>query len=62
LVTGKNTFERSIDKLKQALDCIDDVLKFDIRDIIKSALDSRVNLGNSIGEFVANLLPNKKDD
>ena len=60
-VTGKNVFERSIDKLKQALDCIDDILQFDIREIIKGALECRVALGNNIGKAVMNFLPKKKD-
>ena len=35
VVTGKTAFERSIDKLKQAVDCIDDTFDIDVVAILK---------------------------
>lgn len=61
VVTGKNAFERTLDKLKQAIDCIDEALNFDIHDIIQGALAFRVGVSNKIGQFAANLFPKKKD-
>ena len=61
-VTGKTAFERSIDKLKQALDCIDDVLEIDIRALIKSTLENRLALTavGALNKVTHNLFSKKK--
>ena len=61
-VTGKTAFERNIDKLKQALDCIDDILEIDIRALIKSTLENRLALTavGALNKMAHNLLPKVK--
>ena len=56
LVTGKNIFERSLDKVKLALDLIDETLELNISDFVKDALA----IGSSIQEKLKKLFPKKK--
>ena len=56
LVTGKNIFERSLDKVKQALDLIDETMDWNIADFVKDALA----IGSSIQDTIKKLFPKKK--
>jgi hypothetical protein len=64
IITGKTAFERHLDKLKKALDYVDDTLGFDIRDVIKEALTSGVK-EMAVGAVLSTakkLLPKKKTE
>ncbi|MBO5736337.1 MAG: hypothetical protein J6S04_00875 [Clostridia bacterium] len=62
IVTGKNLFERGLDKLKEALDLIDEKFDINIIQLIKDSLTDGIK-GAAINLIVGkakNLLPKKK--
>ena len=62
IVTGKGIFERGLDKLKQALDLIDEKLDLNIIELVKGAITAgtQVATANLFQGAVQKLLPKKK--
>ena len=62
IVTGKGMFERGLDKLKQALDLIDEKLDLNIIELVKGAITTSVQSAttNILQGAAQVLLPKKK--
>lgn len=59
IVTGKNIFERGLDKLKEALDLVDEKLDINIVELVKAAITQNVT-GLIQGKITKLLISKKK--